>query len=403
MKLTNTSVKNATKKAKDYKLSDGGGLYLLCRTTGGKLWQMKYRYGGKEKTLSLGQYPTISLADARQGREDAKKLLAKNIDPMLHKKREKLKAQINSENTLEAIARKWHESLKGQWTPNHAEKVLRRLDADLFPTLGHFPINDILPAELLQTIRKVEARGAIDIARRLLQTTGQIMRYAIAQGSAVRDITADLKGALKTRKKQSMAFLTEDELPEFYENLAKYDGLIITKLAFKLLILTFVRSSELRSAQWEEFDFDKKEWRIPAERMKMKEQHIVPLSKQAIQVLDELKKHTAQWPHLFPSQNKPIKAMSENTLIYSLYRMGYHSRATVHGFRSTASTILNENGFNRDVIERQLAHGERDVVRASYNYAQYLPERHKMMQWWGGFIEKQEKGKVIKTKFRRIA
>lgn len=228
----------------------------------------------------------------------------------------------------------------------------------------------------------------------MLQTCGQIFRYAIATGKAERDISSDLRGALKTRKKENYAHLKANELPEFFEQLENYNGDLQTKLALRLLILTFVRTGEVRGAKWKEFNLDNQEWRIPAERMKMRELHIAPLSTQSIEALKELHNITGNKEHLFPNRNKPITFISENTMLYALYRMGYHSRATVHGFRATASTILNEHGFKPDVIERQLAHGERNKVRASYNHAQYLPERREMMQWWGDYLENCFKNKV---------
>jgi integrase len=242
--------------------------------------------------------------------------------------------------------------------------------------------------KLLSIIRIVENRDALDLSHRILQMCGQIFRYAIATSRAEHDISASLRGALRTRKKIHHARLQERELPEFLSELESYKGFLQTKLALKLLLITFVRTIELRGAKWEEIDFEKCEWRIPAERMKMRELHLVPLSRQAIAILNELKKITGNFEYIFPHINNPKRCMSENTLIYAIYRLGYHSRTTAHGFRATASTILNENGFHPDVIERQLAHTERNKVRASYNHAQYLPERCKMMQWWADYIDK---------------
>lgn len=248
---------------------------------------------------------------------------------------------------------------KESWTERHANYVLRRLEADIFPTIGFKPINEILAPELLAALRAIENRGAVDIAKRALQTTGQIFRYAVATGRADRDISADLRGVLKTRKQVNLARLDEKELPEFWDKLDLYDGELQTKLGLKLIILTMVRTNELRGAKWEEIIFDRKEWHIPAKRMKMREKHIVPLSKQTIKILQQLKEINGHREHVFPNTKNPRKHMSENTLLYAMYRMGYHSRATVHGFRGTASTILNEHGFNSDHIERQLAHAPR--------------------------------------------
>ena len=266
-------------------------------------------------------------------------------------------------------------------------KIIKSLEADIFPKLGNRPIADITALEMLSALRAVEARGLVDTVHRLKHTSGQIFMYAIATGSAERNPVTDLRGALKPLKQKHYAHLAASDLPEYLSKLESYDGNIQTQLALKLLLLTFVRTTELRGAEWTEIDMAKSEWRIPAERMKMKDQHIVPLSSQALAVLEELRPITGHWRYIFPNQHKPSGYMSENTMLYALYRMGYHSRTTGHGFRSTASTILNENGFPPDVIERQLAHCERNKVRAAYNHAQYLPERRKMMQWWADYIE----------------
>lgn len=385
--LSDLQCKTAKPGEKSRKLSDSNGLYLEIMPNGSKYWRLKYRFGGKEKKLSIGVYPEISLSEAREQKEKARKLLANNIDPSEAKKEAKIQKKIEIEHTFEKIARQWHQNQIASWTPRHASYVLRRLEADIFPILGARDIKEITAPDLLAALRKIEARGAIDIAHRAHQTCGQIFRYAIATGKAERDVSSDLRGALKTRKKENYARLEAKELPEFLQKLEDYDGELQTKLAMKLLLLTFVRSGELRGARWEEIDLTKKEWRIPAERMKMRDPHIVPLSDQALAILEELKPMTGNREHVFPNRNKPMTFISENTLLYSMYRMGYHSRATVHGFRATASTILNEHGFTPDVIERQLAHAERNKVRASYNHAQYLPERRKMMQWWGDYVE----------------
>ncbi len=387
MPLTDSTLRSAKPRDKQYKLSDEKGMYLLVKPDGKKYWRLKYLHSRKEKLLALGVYPEISLKEAREKRDKARKLISEGIDPIQKKKEEKLKRIIKTENTFEKIAHEWHENRKQGWTERHAAYVLRRLEADIFSALGSRPINEITAPELLMVLRAIEKRGAIDIAHRALQTSGQIFRYAIATGRAERDIAADLRGALKTRKKENYARLDAKELPEFLSKLEDYDGDLQTKLAFKLLLLTFVRTGELRGARWDEIDLEKAEWRIPAERMKMREVHIVPLSKQALTTLNALKAINGQREHVFPNRNKPMTCMSENTLLYALYRMGYHSRATPHGFRATTSTILNEHGFRSDVIERQLAHAERNKVRASYNHAQYLPERREMMQWWADHLE----------------
>jgi integrase len=400
MPLSDIQCKAAKPSEKSRKISDSNGLYLEVMPNGSKYWRLKYRFLGKEKRMAFGVYPEVSLSEARDKRDQARKILANNIDPSAAKKEAKTQQVVSTENNFESVARQWHENQKAIWTPKHAGRVLKRMEADIFPTLGLRPINEITPPELLKTLKAIESRDAIDLAHRAHQTCGQIFRFAVAIGKADRDISLDLRGALKVRKKENHARLEAKELPEFLHKLEDYDGELQTKLAMKLLILTFVRSGELRGARWDELDLVKNEWRIPAERMKMRDPHIVPLSSQALQIIEELKPLTSHSDYLFPNRNKPITFISENTLLYCMYRMGYHSRATVHGFRATASTILNEHGFAPDVIERQLAHAERNKVRASYNHAQYLPERRKMMQWWGDYVaDAASFGQVIEGKF----
>ena len=385
MNLTVLEIKNAKAKDKPYKMYDGNGLYLLVKS-GGKYWRLKYRFCDKEKVLAIGVFPQITLTEAREKAFQAKKQIATGIDPTLEKQLNKIKAKLNSENSFEAVAKEWHENHSERWTKRHGDKILIRLKNDAFPKLGKRPIKDITAPELLLVLRSIEKRGAIDVANRIKQTCGQVFRYAIATGRAERDISQDLKGALKTRKKTHYASLSERDLPEFLTKLQEYKGDIYTKIGLQLLILTFVRTIELRGAKWSEIDFDNQLWKIPAERMKMKEAHIVPLIPFTLKLFQTLKAINSYSDFVFPNKNNPKNIMSENTLLYALYRMGYHSRATVHGFRATASTILNEKGFRPDVIERQLAHGDRNKVRASYNHAQYLSERREMMQWWADYI-----------------
>ena len=388
MMLKDINIRNAKPKDKLYRLFDGKGLYLEVLPSGGKYWRLKYRYAGKEKRLALGVYPEVTLAVARERCDQARKALAVGNDPGELKKEAKRLVILKSENTFEAIAREWYDQHKHEWVTNYAEKMIVRLERHIFPTLGNRPVADIKAPELLSVLRVVEKSGALDLTRRLKQTCGQIFMYAISTGRAERNPVPDLQGALKTPVQKNRAYLKANELPEYLKKLEAFDGEQQTKLALTLLLLTFVRTTELRAAVWQEINFDTAEWRIPAERMKMRDPHIVPLSKQAVAILMELQKHSGNREHLFPNQNKPSIFMSENTMLFALYRMGYHSKATGHGFRSTASTILNENGFTPDVIERQLAHMERDKVRAAYNHAQYLPERRKMMQWWADYLDK---------------
>jgi integrase len=387
MVLKDIHIRNAKPKAKIYRLFDGGGLYLEISPGGGKYWRYKYRFAGKEKRLAFGIYPDLSLSEARELHTQARKALAKGEDPSAVKREAARQIRLKSTNTFEAIAREWHQNNLAKWTPNHGAKVLRRLEADIFRSLGSRPIAEISSSEMLEAIRKIEKRGALDIAHRVLQSCGQIFAYAVITDRAERNPTTALRGALKPVQRNHHAYLKADELPEFLSKLQKYDGDLQTQLAVRLLLLTFVRTGELRGAKWEEINFATAEWRIPAERMKMRDPHIVPLSTQAISALREMQSRTSNNEYVFPNQQKPTGFMSENTILYALYRMGYHSRATGHGFRSTASTILNEHDFSPDVIERQLAHREQNEVRAAYNHAQYLKERRKMMQWWANFLD----------------
>jgi len=402
MPLTNTRISTSKPLKKPYKLADGGGLYLLITPTSSKYWRLKYRLHGKEKTLALGVYPEVSLKQAREARDEAKKLIKQGNDPVVKRKEEKQQRVIDGTNTFEAIAREWHEHQKGLWTAGHATDVLSSLEKEIFPEFGYKPIREVQPLEILTAIRKIEKRGALDIAGRVLQRVRAVFRYAVQTGKLIINPATELTGVLKARKVRHQPALKAEDLPEFLNKLDNYDGEPITVYALKFLILTFVRPGELRFAKWNEIDLAGKLWRIPAERMKMRAEHLVPLSKQALAVLEDLKPLTGHRELLFPSRNGQGKPMSENTIIYALYRMGYHSRATGHGFRATASTILNEQGWRPDVIERQLAHKERNEVRAAYHRSEYLPDRKKMMQWWADYLDKlHHSNNVIHGNFKR--
>jgi len=388
LSLSDAKARNAKPRDKSYKISDGEGLFLLIMPNGSKYWRLKFFFAGKEKVLALGVYPEVSLADARERRAHARKVLAAGNDPGETKKEAKRLTILKSFNSFEVVAREWLEKREHELAPSSHRARLNRLEKYIFPSLGLKPIANITAPDVLAMLRLVENRGTLELARRAMQMTGQVFMYAIATGRAERNPVPDLRGALKTPVVKHRSYLKESELPVYLKKLEAYDGEPQTRLALRVLMLTFVRTTELRAGQWSEIDWDKAEWRIPADRMKMKEVHIVPLSKQTTMALRELEKHSGNRQYIFPNQNNPAVFMSENTMLYALYRMGYHSRATGHGFRSTASTILNEHGFRPDVIERQLAHGERDSIRAAYNHAQYLPERRKMMQWWADYLDK---------------
>lgn len=389
--LSDVVCRNTKPGQKPFKLTDSAGLYLYVSPTGGKLWRCDYRLDGKRRTASFGAYPIISLADARKARDDLKRQLAGQLDPAQVARTSKRARVLLASNTFERIAREWFAMKLAGWTPSYSDRLMSRLEADVFPPLGRRAITDIEPPDVLEVIRKVEGRGAIELAKREMQVVGQVFRFAIATGRAKRDPTRDLVGALKSpgRQKHHRA-MTREDLPGFLQALKVYDGDPKTRLALELIILTFVRTTELRAAKWSEFEgLDGPEplWRIPAERMKMRFEHLVPLAPEAVAALQELRPLCGRSPYLFPSPSKE-GFMSNNTMLYAMYRMGYHGRATVHGFRGMASTWLNEQGYASDWIERQLAHDERDEVRGAYNSAQYLAGRRTMMGAWAAFVAK---------------
>jgi integrase len=387
--LSNLLIQKMKPQAKTLRLSDDRGLYLEISPTGGKWWRFKYRLAGKEKRISLGVYPDVSLASAREKREEARQQVAAGIDPGEQRKAAKVAAVERTENTFEAIAREWFGMFAKQWVKNHADKIIRRLELNVFPWIGTRSIKAITAPELLTVLRRMESRGANETAHRALQVCGRVFRFAVATGRAERDPSRDLSGALAPTIEKHFATITEpDEVGGLLRAIDAYDGGWITRCALRLAPLVFVRPGELRAAQWAEFDFEKSEWRIPATRMKMRVQHIVPLSTQAIAVLRDLQPLTGRFAFAFPGVRSRFRPMSENTITAALRRMGYSGQdMTGHGFRSMASTLLNEQGWNRDAIERQLAHSERNAVRAAYNYAQHLPERRQMMQSWADYLD----------------
>jgi len=386
-KLSEVVVRQAKGKEKAYKLSDGGGLFILVNPNSSKYWRLKYRFQGKEKSLALGVYPAVSMATARKDAVEAKSLIRNNIDPSVRRKQDK---QLKVANTFSNIASEWHEKQKGSWSKDHAERVLRTLKKDVYPTIGDMSIKDIKTSDCLCVIRAVEARGALDVASRVKQRISSVFRYAIQTARCDYNPADQLQGVIETRKVTHMPSLPAEALPVFLNQLESYNGYDVTKFALKLLIHTFVRPGEIRGALWEEFNFEKKEWRIPAMRMKMKEEHIIPLSNQVLTILKQLLPLTGNSALLFPGVRDNRKPMSSNTLTFAIRkRMGFN--ATAHGFRATASTVLNETGFRSEVIERQLAHAERNKVRAAYNRSQYLSERREMMKWWSDYLDNQKK------------
>jgi integrase len=396
--LSAAECKNATSNnAGIRKLHDGDGLYLWVYLDGRKYWRMRYWQADKEKSLSLGVYPKVTLSDARKKRDELRKQLQADLDPSAERKATNLRKKLANVNSFEAVALEWYSKQLHTWVAHHASDVKRRLESNIFPTLGKRPIDQINALELLETIRKIEARGAYDLAHRVLQVCGQVFRYGIATGRCTRNLSTDLRGALTPHVKKHQSAVRHEDLPDLLRAIAKYDetGDKQTRLALQLLAQTFVRTNELIGAEWGEFDLDNALWIIPAGRMKMKAEHVVPLARQALAILAELKEISGGSRFVFPGRNRD-KPISNNTMLFALYRMGYKGKMTGHGFRAVASTILNETGFKPDVIERQLAHCERNEVRGVYNRAEYLPERKKMMQHWADYLDSIEAGaKVI--------
>lgn len=384
------------------KLPDGDGLYLWVYADGRKYWRLRYWVDGKEKTLSLGVYPSISLKDARKRRDEQRRHLEDGRDPSQERQAEKLRRQVASANTFEAVAREWYGKMKNGWVKHHADDVLRRLEKNLFPHIGKRPIGEIESFELLAAVRKIEDRGATDLAHRVLGVAGQVFRYGILPPQrCTRDLSADLRGALTPHKKKHQAAVRPEELPDLMRAIEGYDREIgdrQTRLGLELLALTFTRTNELIGAEWPEVDFDSDVWIVPAERMKMKAEHVVPLSPRAKAIFAELKELGKGSRFVFPGRGRD-KPISNNTMLFALYRLGYKGKMTGHGFRAVASTMLNEMGFRPDVIERQLAHCEQNEVRGAYNRAEYLAERRKMMETWAEHLAAITAGaKVLRFK-----
>jgi len=397
MALTVTAIDKAKPTDKQYRMPDDRGLVLLVRPNGAKLWQLRFRHDGKEKTASLGQYPDVTLAQARVKRDKARELVAAGSDPVAVKKAERTAKTEAHINNFEAIAREWWAHWKATRSESHTGYVIRRLEADVFPAIGTRPISEIEAPELVRMVKTVAQRGALDIAKRCLQMCNQIFRYAIAHGKAARNPAADIKPGdiLPARTKENYARIDAKELPALLRKMEGYQGRPTTRLALKLMALTFVRTTELIEARWAEFDLQAARWDIPAERMKMKTPHTVPLSTQAVQVLHVLQEISGGRALLFPGERDHDKAMSNNTLLKALDIMGYKHRMTGHGFRGIASTVLHEQGYDHAHIELQLAHTDRGSVSAAYNHALYMKQRATMMQGWGDYLEGLARGNVV--------
>jgi integrase len=394
MALTDTEIRRSKPADRPYKLSDGGGLHLLVTPTGGKLWRWKYRFDGAEKLMALGRYPEVVLADARERRDAARKRLANGIDPMAERKAKKTAVLVATEHTFEKIAEQWLEHWRGNKSARHSATTQNRLKVNVYPVLGERPIAEVEPMELVQLAKGIEGRGASDMAKRILQIVGMVFRYAVAHGYSKRNPAAEIRPSdiLKPTRKTNMARIDAKELPALLRSIEVYEGRQLTRLAIKLMALTFVRTSELIGARWEEFDIDARRWSIPATRMKMKTPHIVPLALQAIEVLELLRTISGNSELIFPGEQDSKKSMSNMTILKALERMGYKGRMTGHGFRGLASTILHEQDYNHDHIELQLAHAPRNAVSAAYNHALYLEPRAIMMQDWADFLERTQRG-----------
>ena len=386
MPLTNTAIRNAKPRSKRYRLFDSQGLYIEVAPNGGKWWRLKYRIMCKEKRLSLGVYPEVSLKEARAKRDQARRLLSESIDPI-----EARKAQGVSDSTsFEAVAREWFVKFTPSWSEGHANRIFRRLENDVFPWLGSRPIDQIDPPELLKVARRIESRGALETAHRAIRNCGQVFRYAVATGRASRDPTSDLKGALPPVRVTHHSSITDPRvIGGLLRAIDGYEGSLLTRCALQLAPLVFVRPGELRRAEWSEFDLKERDWRIPARKMKGGRPHIIPLATQSVAIMSELHPLTGSGRYVFPGIRSTTNPMSDNTVNAALRRLGYSKdQMTGHGFRSMASTILNEQGcWHPDAIERQLAHVERNNIRAAYNYAEHLEERKRMMQTWADYLD----------------
>ncbi|HDU8548864.1 TPA: tyrosine-type recombinase/integrase [Morganella morganii] len=388
MPLNDMQIRRAKPEAKAYTLGDGQGLSLLIEPNGSKSWRFRYRFAGKPKMISLGVYPTITLADARFRRDDARKLVAEGKNPSEVRKEQKIALQTESESAFEKIATEWHQMKSAKWSEGYASDIMEAFQNDIFPYVGTRPVGEIKPLELLNVLRKIEKRGALEKMRKVRQRCSEVFRYAIATGRAEFNPAADLSSALEVHQSSHFPFLKADEIPDFLRALDSYTGSRLVQIATKLLMITGVRTIELRAALWLEFDLDNAIWEIPAERMKMRRPHLVPLSTQALDLLNEIKIMTGNYRYVFPGRNDPNKSMSEASINQLIKRIGYGGKVTGHGFRHSLSTILHEQGYESVWIEMQLAHVDKNNIRGTYNHALYLSQRNIMMQWYSNYILK---------------
>ncbi|EFE7507266.1 tyrosine-type recombinase/integrase [Escherichia coli] len=386
MALTDIQIKRAKPQDKPYTMNDGHGLSLLIKPDGSKGWRFRFRFAGKARLMSFGSYELVSLAEAREKRDTARKQVANGIDPVEERKAQKLAQKLSTENSFESVSREWHAAKADRWTIAYREEIIKTFEQDVFPFIGKRPISEIKPLELLEVLKRIEKRGALEKTRKVRQRCGEVFRYAIITGRAEYNPAPDLAIALAIPKQKHHPFLSAEELPHFVRDLESYTGSIITKNATKILMMTGARTQEMRFATWSEIDLIKGIWEIPAERMKMRRPHIVPLSSQVIELFKQLQPITSDYPYVFIGRNdrrKPISKESVNQVIESL---GYKGRTTGHGFRHTLSTILHEMGFESAWIEIQLAHVDKNTIRGTYNHALYLDKRKYMMQKYSDFL-----------------
>lgn len=400
-KLSAVQVRNAKPQAKPYKLPDGQGLYLNVTETGLKTWRYRFRIDGKETTYTLGEYPTMTLEQARLARHAAREIVKGGTNPTdirRKEKQEKVEAQLSAKkafaNSFKTVALEWLDLQRSRWSAGHTDSVLSTFTNETFPIIGDMPIDTIPPPVILDIVRTIENRGAQEMARKSLQRIAAVFRYAIQTGRATYNPAAEMKGALRPKETRHMTAISTDELPQFLQRLATADIHTTTRLALQFLILTAARTTEVRGATWEEIDFDTNLWHIPGERMKMNVPHTVALSRQATAILRRVSILYGQGGLVFPGIRQESKQLSENTMLFAMYRLGYHSQATVHGFRAVFSTIANEAGFNADVIERALAHKEKNLVRAAYHRSEYLEQRRELMQWWADYLDQLQHGEI---------
>lgn len=396
MKLNETICKNAKPASKPKKLADGFGLYLEVTPTGGKYWRMKYRHIGKEKRLAFGVYPEVSLKEAREKRDQARKLIAESKDPSYIKRKYKEQLQEEAGNTFEKIAREWHKHNEPEWKTEHAENILKRLEKDVFPAIGEAPIKELTPKMLLDMAKGIQQRGASELAKRVIQMSRHIFQYGIITGRADKNPADHLRGMIKPKPKSHFASLDAQELPEFLRSLYSNEARLmpLTHLAVQFMMLTFVRTSEMIKAEWSEINFQEKTWLIPARRMKMKKEHLVPLSDQTIDILKKIRNLHGNKKYVFPSRENSQNHMSNNTILMALRRMGYGGKMTGHGFRALAmSTIMEKLGYRFEVPDAQLAHAKRHSLGEAYDRAKFISERVTMMQEWADYLYKVSNGR----------